>query len=86
MAKRKKLTLAHVWDFDDPRDMPAYSIAEAGHYLCMPKSTVRSWVSGTKRFRQVLVLPRSLSKNLNSSGVFERDALNSCQSGLHFRA
>lgn len=30
----------------DPRAIPAYSIAEAAHYLSMPVNTVRSWVSG----------------------------------------
>jgi len=30
----------------DPRDIPAYGLAEAAHYLSMPVNTVRSWVSG----------------------------------------
>ena len=30
----------------DPRELPAYSIAEAAHYLSIPEATVRSWVSG----------------------------------------
>lgn len=30
----------------DPREMPAYSIPEAAHYLQMPPSTLRSWVKG----------------------------------------
>jgi uncharacterized protein (DUF433 family) len=30
----------------DPREMPAYGIAEAAHYLSIPEATVRSWVSG----------------------------------------
>jgi len=31
---------------DDPRFRPAYTIAEAAHYLGMPITTVRSWVRG----------------------------------------
>ncbi len=30
----------------DPRVAPAYSIAEAAHYLRMPEATLRSWISG----------------------------------------
>lgn len=30
----------------DPRVMPAYSVAEAAHYLRMPEETLRSWVAG----------------------------------------
>jgi len=29
---------------DDPRLFPAYSVAEAAHYLRMPEETLRSWV------------------------------------------
>jgi uncharacterized protein (DUF433 family) len=31
---------------DDPRISPAYSGAEAAHYLRMPEGTLRSWVAG----------------------------------------
>jgi uncharacterized protein (DUF433 family) len=31
---------------DDPRLLPAYSVAEAAHYLRMPEETLRSWVVG----------------------------------------
>lgn len=30
----------------DPREIPAYNIAEAAHYLSIPENTVRSWVAG----------------------------------------
>ena len=29
-----------------PADVPAYFIAEAAHYLCVPRTTVRDWVFG----------------------------------------
>lgn len=35
-----------VYGGQDPREMPAYSIPEAAHYLQMPPSTLRSWVKG----------------------------------------
>ena len=31
---------------DDPRFAPAYTVAEAAHYLRMPQETLRSWVVG----------------------------------------
>src|SRR5882762_7252676 len=31
---------------DDLRLLPAYKVAEAAHYLRMPKETLRSWVVG----------------------------------------
>jgi uncharacterized protein (DUF433 family) len=55
MAKLK-LSLADVWDFADPREMPAYTISEAAHYLCIPKATLRAWVLGQKGFRHVIDL------------------------------
>ncbi|CAN5421275.1 hypothetical protein BH20VER3_BH20VER3_05510 [soil metagenome] len=30
----------------DIRELPAYGIAEAGHYLRVPRATLRSWVAG----------------------------------------
>lgn len=49
----------------DPRELPAYGIAEASHYLRIPVATLRSWVrgrhypteAGRKYFRPVLSLP-----------------------------
>jgi uncharacterized protein (DUF433 family) len=32
----------------DPRDLPAYLIGEAAHYLRLPGATVRSWVVGRR--------------------------------------
>ena len=34
------------YEADDPRLLPAYSVAEAAHYLRMPVGTLRSWVAG----------------------------------------
>ena len=53
--------------FDDPREVPAYGIPEAAHYLQIPVTTLRSWVLGQdykieggkrkRRFRPVISLP-----------------------------
>jgi uncharacterized protein (DUF433 family) len=31
---------------EDVRELPAYGIAEAAHYLLLPRATLRSWVAG----------------------------------------
>ncbi len=49
----------------DPRDLPAYGIPEAAHYLRIPRSTLRAWVAGqayrannaTRFFKPVIALP-----------------------------
>jgi uncharacterized protein (DUF433 family) len=49
----------------DPRLAPAYTVAQAAHYLKIPTPTVRSWVlgrdyprqSGKARFKPVIVTP-----------------------------
>jgi uncharacterized protein (DUF433 family) len=35
-----------VYGGQDPREMPAYGIREAAHYLLLPPSTLRDWVKG----------------------------------------
>src|SRR5438132_998305 len=36
----------NLYGGQDPREMPAYSIPEAAHYLQIPPSTLRSWTKG----------------------------------------
>jgi len=74
-----KVNIAEVWECADPREAPAYSIAEAAHYLCMPKQTVRAWVLGTsythkgtrRRFKQVIRLPQRRSSLLSFFNLAE---------------
>ncbi len=40
-----KTTVTHC-EIGDPRLVPAYTVAEAAHYLRMPEGTLRSWVIG----------------------------------------
>jgi len=57
MAK-PRFNLAKLWEVDDPRDVPAYSIPEAAHYLSIPPATLRAWVMGQRgRFKHVIDLP-----------------------------
>ena len=51
----------------DPRSCLAYSMPEAAHYLRLPQSTLRSWVSGrayetkggAQRSKPLIVLPET---------------------------
>lgn len=83
---KSKLNIADVWNYSDPRDVPAYSVSEAAHYLCMPKTTVRAWVAGTKyrsrtggkrSFKQVIDLPKSEHALLSFFNLVEAHALRS---------
>jgi uncharacterized protein (DUF433 family) len=50
----------------DPRELPAYGVPEAAHYLQIPASTVRSWVvgrpyltqAGKRFFKPLIELPQ----------------------------
>lgn len=64
-----KLPIARLAKYDDPREMPIYSIPEASHYLQIPEATLRTWVKGRKykvaggrterQFQPVIKLPES---------------------------
>lgn len=49
----RSLTLT-TFNTTDRREVPAYSIAEAAHYLGVPKSTLRAWFAGQQGFRAVI--------------------------------
>jgi DNA-binding transcriptional regulator YiaG len=38
----------------DAREVAAYTVGEAAHYLGVPKSTLRSWFAGQRGFRAVI--------------------------------
>lgn len=38
--------MADLYKGKDPRDLPAYTVSEAAHYLYVPVATLRSWVVG----------------------------------------
>lgn len=41
----------------DPRDIPAYTVGKAAHYLLLPERTVQGWVQGRPSLRQRAVIP-----------------------------
>ncbi len=41
----------------DRRELPAYSIAEAAHYLSVPEATVRYWSTGQDSYRPLIEIP-----------------------------
>jgi uncharacterized protein (DUF433 family) len=68
----------------DPRGMPAYSIAEAAHYLQIPLATLRSWVcgrhyptaTGMKFFKPVIDLPDPNLASLSFVNLVEAHVLD----------
>jgi uncharacterized protein (DUF433 family) len=74
---RLKLNLADVWNQADPRDIPAYTIPEAAHYLCIPKATLRAWVLGQRGFEHVIDLPHPASHLLSFYNLAEAHVLRS---------
>lgn len=70
----------------NPGESPAYSLAEAAHYLQVPRATISSWVrgrhypvrGGTKFFKPVIELPdasRSVLSFINLVEVHVLDAI-----------
>src|SRR5687768_11074160 len=68
---------------DDPRHLPAYSVAEAAHYLRMPEETLRSWVVGrlypvagqSKRSRPLIHLDDPERRYLSFINIVEAHVL-----------
>jgi uncharacterized protein (DUF433 family) len=85
MAK-SKLNLADIWDCADPREVPAYTIPEAAHYLCIPVATLRAWVLGQRgkhNFKQVIDLSFPESRLLSFFNLAEAHVLRSLRT-VHF--
>ena len=68
----------------DPRELPAYGVSEAVHYLRIPRATLRSWVLGryypTKvgrsLFRAVITLPDPTRPLLSFVNLVEAHVLD----------
>jgi len=77
----------------DPRLAPAYSIAQAAHYLKIPAPTVRSWVlgrdyprqSGKGRFKPVVVTPVDPDHRLSFRNLIEMAALRALRTEHEFK-
>ncbi len=71
-------------DLVNARELPAYSIAEAAHYLRMPTATLRSWVlgryyptdQGRRFFRPVIELPDRRRPQLSFVNLVEAHVLD----------
>ena len=42
----------------DRRDLPAYSVAEAAHYLAVPAATIRYWSVGRDEYEPLIAVPQ----------------------------
>lgn len=75
----------------DPREQPAYSIAEAASYLDMPTATLRSWVlgrtyetsAGRKLFHPLIDLADKKLRYLSFYNLIEAFTLNSMRRTDH---
>jgi uncharacterized protein (DUF433 family) len=72
----------------DPRDLPAYTIGEAAHYLRVPTPTLRSWVvgrsypvkGGDRFFKPVIPLPDTTKHQLSFINLVEAHVLDAIRS------
>lgn len=55
----------------DAREIPAYTVGEAAHYLGVPKSTMRAWFAGQGDFRAVIKPAEAKSLGLSFSNLVE---------------
>ncbi|HWQ69947.1 MAG TPA: DUF433 domain-containing protein [Patescibacteria group bacterium] len=68
----------------DPRELPAYGVVEAAHYLQIPLATIRSWVvgryyptqSGKRFFKPIIVLPDKTRPLLSFMNLVEAHILD----------
>ncbi|MBI4591084.1 MAG: DUF433 domain-containing protein [Candidatus Rokubacteria bacterium] len=68
----------------DPRELPAYAITEAAHYLRIPKATLRDWVlgrssptdAGTVFAKPIIVLPERDGQVLSFVNLVEAHVLD----------
>jgi uncharacterized protein (DUF433 family) len=80
MASKRTLKLPSS---DEARLLPAYTMAEAAHYLRMPEETLRSWVAGrlypasgqVKRSQPLIRLDDPKRKHLSFSNLVEAHVL-----------
>lgn len=69
----------------DPRELPAYRVPEAAHYLRIPVTTLRAWVSGqqyvtaagrSRHFAPVIALPPGTPPRLSFLNLVEAHVLD----------
>ena len=80
-----------IFNTADPRDIPAYSIFEAAHYLGVPTSTLRSWFAGQtyhhdgerRQFHAVIRPADPKSHSLSFSNLVEAYVLTAIRRKHH---
>ena len=68
-----------IYGGNDPRDIAAYTVAEAARYVRIPPQTLRAWVagqsygqySGRPKFRQLITAPEYAPLRLSFNNVIE---------------
>ncbi len=60
---------------NDPRELPAYSISEAAHYLSVPASTIRYWSVGRASYEPLIDVPSSAPTLLSFLNLTELHVL-----------
>lgn len=73
-----------IYGQEDPREIAAYTVAEAAHYLLIPPATLRSWVAGRyypvrrgrKFFNPVIDVPRRGELHLSFVNLVEAHVLD----------
>jgi uncharacterized protein (DUF433 family) len=81
---KRKLADSEIYGGEDPRELPAYTIAEAAHYLLIPQATLRSWVIGRKYpvkigqrfFKPVIIVPNPSRTQLSFINLVEAHVLD----------
>lgn len=59
----------------DRRELPAYTIAEAAHYLSVPKATIRYWARGQDKYQSLVEVPGSSPTLLSFLNLVELHVL-----------
>lgn len=73
-----------LYEGNDPRNLPAYSLREASRYTGVPLNTLRTWVSGrsyptgggTKFWKPIIVRPQPGEPMLSFTNLIELHVLN----------
>ncbi len=94
MAKLR-FDLRQFLEYDDPRDVPSYTVKETAHYLQIPLSTLNSWVFGrnypvkggryTKRFEPIIPLSNPRVRLLSFFNICEAHVLGALRKEHNIR-
>jgi len=63
------------------RELGNYSISEAAQYLRIPRSTLKSWVHGQRKFRPIITPPRGDRETLSFVNLVEIHVLDAIRKG-----